>query len=77
MLPSLIRTCEMGHLPKIRKKWKAGYDELRRSLEEISKELDEAGGYPTTLSLHDQAEFALGFYCQRAEFRQSKSAPKS
>ncbi|SPJ15505.1 conserved hypothetical protein [Syntrophobacter sp. SbD2] len=76
MLPSLIRTCEMGHLPKIRKKWKTGYDELRKSLEDISKRLDEAGGYPTTLSLHDQAEFALGFYCQRAEFRKSKSAPK-
>lgn len=72
MLPALIRTLEMGHLPKIRKKWKAGYDELRESLEGIGKKLDEAGGYPVTLSLQDQAEFALGFYCQRAEFRKPK-----
>jgi CRISPR-associated protein Csd1 len=68
----LIRTLEMGHLPKIRKKWRAGYDELRESLENIGKKLDEAGGYPVTLSLQDQAEFALGFYCQRAEFRKPK-----
>jgi len=72
MLPALIRTLEMGHLPKIRKKWKAGYDELRESLENICKQLDETGGYPVTLSLQDQAEFALGFYCQRAEFRKPK-----
>jgi CRISPR-associated protein Csd1 len=72
MLPALIRTLEMGHLPKIRKKWKVGYDQLRESLEEIGKKLDEAGGYPVTLSLQDQAEFALGFYCQRAEFRKPR-----
>ena len=72
MLPALIRTLEMGHLPKIRKKWKAGYDELRGSLEDIGRKLDEAGGYPVTLSLQDQAEFALGFYCQRAEFRKPR-----
>lgn len=72
MLPPLIRTLEMGHLPKIRKKWRAGYDELRESLEDIGKKLDEIGGYPVTLSLQDQAEFALGFYCQRAEFRKPK-----
>ena len=72
MIPALIRTLEMGHLPKIRKKWKAGYDELRESLEDIARKLDEAGGYPVTLSLQDQAEFALGFYCQRAEFRKPR-----
>ena len=72
MLPALIRTLEMGHLPKIRKKWKAGYDELRESLEDIGKKLDDAGGYPVTLSLQDQGEFALGFYCQRAEFRKPR-----
>lgn len=77
MLPALIRTCEMGHLPKVRKKWRSGYDELRKSLEDVSVRLDEAGGYPATLSLHGQAEFALGFYCQRAEFRKAKLAPEN
>lgn len=72
MLPALIRTLEMGHLPKIRKKWKAGYDELRELLEDTGKRLDAAGGYPVTLSLQDQAEFALGFYCLRAEFRKPR-----
>jgi CRISPR-associated protein Csd1 len=76
MLPALIRTLEMGHLPKIRKKWKAGYDELRELLEGIGKKLDDAGGYPVTLSLQDQAEFALGFYCLRADFRKAKQDPK-
>ena len=39
------------------------------------KQLDECGGFPITLNLRGQAEFALGFYHQRAEF--SKHRPKN
>ncbi|OSX53498.1 type I-C CRISPR-associated protein Cas8c/Csd1 [Anoxybacillus ayderensis] len=66
---SLLRLSTTAHLPKVSV-------ELSRLLEEIMKQLDEAGGFPTILNLRQQAEFALGFYHQRAEFsnrRQKKS----
>ncbi|MCL6585300.1 MAG: type I-C CRISPR-associated protein Cas8c/Csd1 [Anoxybacillus sp.] len=58
----LLRLSTTAHLPKVSV-------ELSCLLEEIMKQLDEAGGFPTILSLRQQAEFALGFYHQRAEFR--------
>ncbi len=57
----LIRTAAVSHLQK------AG--SLNPLVEEIVASIDEAGGFPKTLSLEEQAEFALGFYHQRADFR--------
>jgi len=58
----LIRLATVAHLPK------AGRD-LNEQMEEVMGRLDESGGFPKTLTLAQQAEFALGFYHQRAAFR--------
>jgi len=58
----LIRLATVAHLPK------AGRD-LNERMEEVMVRLNEAGGFPKTLTLVQQAEFALGFYHQRAVFR--------
>ena len=58
----LIRLATIAHLPK------AGRD-LNERMEEVMVRLNEAGGFPKTLTLAQQAEFALGFYHQRATFR--------
>lgn len=73
---TLIRTAESGHLPKIRKQQNAVCDRLKAMLEEVSDRLDKLNGFPLTLPLKDQAEFALGFYCQRAEFRKERPRHK-
>ena len=57
----LLRTASVAHLPK------AG--PLNPLVEEVLSALDDAGGFPKTLTLEEQAEFALGFYHQRADFR--------
>lgn len=64
---TLISQAQTGHLPKLRKAG-GGYDEMNRMLEDVLKRLDTRG-FPTTLLLRGQAEFALGFYHQRADFR--------
>lgn len=43
--------------------------ELNVLVENLLANLDGAGGFPRTLTLSEQAEFALGFYHQRAAFR--------
>ena len=54
------------HLAKLRKKREGAYHAIQRRLEEICSELP---AYPTTLSMKQQAGFALGYYHQRAEDR--------
>ncbi|GBD17248.1 hypothetical protein HRbin26_02167 [bacterium HR26] len=58
----LIRLATVAHLPEV------GRD-VRILLEDVLSMLDEAGGFPRVLTLPEQAEFALGFYHQRADFR--------
>lgn len=62
---ALLRLSTTAHLPKVGK-------ELNQAVEEILSQLDEAGGFPRTLNLIGQAEFALGFYHQRAYFRANR-----
>ena len=64
----LMRTAAVSHLQK------AG--SLNPLVEEIISALDDSGGFPKTLTLEEQAEFALGFYHQRADFR-AKNKEKS
>jgi len=59
----LLRTSSVSHLQK------AG--SLNPLVEDILSSLDTAGGFPKTLTLEQQADFALGFYHQRADFRSS------
>lgn len=61
----LIRMAATAHLPDAGK-------ELNVLVENVMAKLDEAGGFPNTLTLAQQAEFGLGFYHQRAKFRASR-----
>ena len=70
-----------AHLPKLRRENKEHF-RTRHSGEqtvnisdlftEVCDALNEAGGFPPPLTPEEQAQFALGFYHQRAEL----SAPK-
>lgn len=65
-----------AHLPKLQKEnkelFKVGYQEktvnINDLMAETCKAIDKANGFPPTLEPKQQAEFALGFYHQRAEF---------
>lgn len=62
---SLLRLTTTAHLPKVS-------PDMARLLEEVMQLLDQAGGFPTTLSMKEQAEFGLGFYHQRAQFNNQR-----
>lgn len=61
----LLKLAHTAHLPKIRRE-NRGYRQLDQTLTDIMTKLEAAGGFPLTLSLSAQAQFALGFYHQRA-----------
>ncbi len=69
----LVSRATTDHFPKIRKN-QLGYTDLENTMECVQTQIDESGGYPKTLTLAGQAEFSLGFYHQRAEFK--KKRPK-
>ncbi|MCL6635447.1 MAG: type I-C CRISPR-associated protein Cas8c/Csd1, partial [Peptococcaceae bacterium] len=68
VFPVLLSMATRAHMPKIRKNAR-GYTELENLLEEVMSRIDRAGGFPVSLPLHLQGEFALGFYHQRAGLR--------
>ncbi|HUU26630.1 MAG TPA: type I-C CRISPR-associated protein Cas8c/Csd1 [archaeon] len=68
---NLIKTATAYHLPKLRKA-NRGYSKMKHLLEDIMSKIVEAGHFPKPLMLRDQAEFALGFYHQSAEFRKER-----
>ena len=70
-LATLLNRAQSAYLPKVRKE-NRGYGELQGLLEEVMAQLDGTGGFPRVLSLPEQAEFALGFYHQRANFRANR-----
>lgn len=67
----LINQSTKSHMAKVRKMG-AGYQELEQSLEEVLASIDDNGGFPPSLTLYQQGEFALGFYHQRADFRAAR-----
>jgi len=67
-LGRLLNQATQSHMPKIRKAG-LGYRALEEGVEGVLARLDDSGGFPRTLTLREQGEFALGFYHQRAEFR--------
>lgn len=64
---TLVSRATTDHFPKIRKN-QLGYQELETRMESVQTAIKEAGGFPKTCALKEQAEFSLGFYHQRAEF---------
>jgi CRISPR-associated protein Csd1 len=71
-LPVLLSRAQSSHLPKIRRE-NRGYAAVERLLAEILTGVDGSGGFPRVLSLPEQADFALGFYHQRAAFRAERA----
>jgi CRISPR-associated protein Csd1 len=76
VLGQLLNQSTKSHMPKVRKE-NLGYSALEGLIEDTLEKMDKCGGFPCTLTLRNQAEFALGFYLQRAEFRASRPLPKS
>ena len=64
---NLIKNATSAHLPKIRKA-QLGHAELEADVEETMVLLNDNGGFRPTLRPKEQAEFALGFYTQRAHY---------
>lgn len=69
---NLLSMATKGHMPKLRKNWFKKYNELEELLENANAMIMEASGFPQTLNMRGQAEFALGFYAQRARFRKNR-----
>ncbi len=61
-----LMTGTQAHLSKLRRDRPGAHGALQREMEEILVDLP---AFPRTLSLHDQALFALGYYHQRAASR--------
>ena len=61
-----------AHLAKLRKEKEGAYVALQKRIEGICSELPER--FPATLSMKQQALFALGYYHQRADDRASMRA---
>lgn len=68
VFPPLINVATTAHLPK------AG--SLNVLMDRTMSELQAAGGFPATLTLQQQGDFALGFYQQRAAFRAESNQKK-
>jgi CRISPR-associated protein Csd1 len=66
---SLLSMATKAHMPKLRKNRIKKYDELEKLLEDANEKIMEVNGFPKILNMREQAEFALGFYAQRAKFR--------
>jgi CRISPR-associated protein Csd1 len=75
-LGRLLNLATQAHLPKIRKAG-AGCEEIEQAIEGVMAKLEESGGFPRTLTLREQGEFALGFYGQRAKFRAARPKPSA
>lgn len=63
---NLLHLASVAHLPH------AGKD-INVRLECIVTALEKAGGFRKTLDFEEQADFALGFYHQRARFRSNRN----
>lgn len=70
----LVKQATQAHFPKIRRE-RRGHVKLSEEIEDVMRAIDETGGFPRTLTMHEQGEFALGFYHQRADFRAQRPKP--
>ena len=68
---SLLSMATKAHMPKLRKNRFKKHDELEKLLEDLNEKIIAAHGFPKILNMREQAEFALGFYAQRAKFRKN------
>jgi CRISPR-associated protein Csd1 len=81
---NLINMATKAHLPKLRREgkefFKVRYQEEAVNINDLMTEacdaINAAGGFPPPLTPQKQAEFALGFYHQRAELNLPKRQSK-
>lgn len=66
---TLLSMATKAHMAKLRKERFKKHEELEALLEDVSARIMKGCGFPKTLNMREQAEFALGFYAQRAVFR--------
>ena len=45
----------------------------QKEIETLCQRLEDMGGIPKTLDLEDQGRFALGYYCQLAQYRKDRA----
>ncbi|MBW1795798.1 MAG: type I-C CRISPR-associated protein Cas8c/Csd1 [Deltaproteobacteria bacterium] len=82
---NLINMATKAHLPKLRREGKEFFSvrsqedavNINDLMTEACKAIDDAGGFPPPLTPEQQAQFALGFYHQRAELNRPKRQPKT
>jgi CRISPR-associated protein Csd1 len=82
---NLINIATKAHLPKLRREgrefFKVRYQEEAVNINDLMTEacdaINAAGGFPPPLTPEQQAQFALGFYHQRAELNPPKRQSKS
>lgn len=60
-----------AHMQKLRKTNEGAYKAIQKEMESI---LEPLQGFPTTLSLHNQGLFAIGYYHQKAQDRHARIA---
>jgi len=70
-LSMLFDRTNSAYLPKIRRE-KKGYVELSELINKITGLIEPRGGFPVSMTLDQKAEFALGFYHQRARIMETK-----
>lgn len=68
---NLLKMATTAHVPKAEREGRLPR-ETESLLWDIAKQIDEAGGFRTTLKQREQADFALGFYAQRAELEKQR-----
>jgi len=69
---TLLSMATKAHMAKLRKERFKKHEELEELLEDVSARIMKGCGFPKTLNMQEQAEFALGFYTQRAVFRKQR-----
>lgn len=72
-LGTLVQRATTAHIPKLPERSTAGsYKKTQswadRALQDLQDRIHHLGGYPNTLDLKGQGEFALGYYYRRAQF---------
>ena len=82
---NLINMATKAHLPKLRREGKELFKlrsqekaiNINDLMTEACDAINASGGFPPPLKPYQQAEFALGFYHQRAELNSPKRQSKS
>ncbi len=62
-----------AYLKKANSRFPGSGTNKQKEIESLCVSLEELGGIPQTLGLEDQGRFALGYYCQLAQYRTDRA----